>query len=183
MTDPRPGRILYVMTEDLEAIDSAGYAVAWGNSDGWLNPQELQVQMVEKADCLNAIADKHGAKWTHYTTWPLLKAAEWAERQSGTGRWGRRGSIHADGGLKMVPPGAMNMAFTCIPITIPRIPGNLLSYNPATDGIWANHLRHGWAHSLNRKVSPVNWTAVPVCSTITKVLWMNCQRIHRRDSY
>jgi len=55
VADNRPGKIYYVMTEDLEAIDGAGYAKAWGNQNGWLEPKELTVQMVEKAERLNAI--------------------------------------------------------------------------------------------------------------------------------
>ncbi|HWR40088.1 MAG TPA: hypothetical protein VN611_11360 [Patescibacteria group bacterium] len=150
VSDPEPGHIFYVMTEDLEAIDSAGYAIAWGNGNGWLDPEEMKVQMVDKPERLNAIAEKYGAKWTHYTTWPLVKAAEWADRQSKKGRWGevvrslreavRNGAAHGhEYGIHLHAD------------YDPRLAGNLLSYNPAVDGLWANHLRHGWAHTLSRE--------------------------------
>ena len=87
VADPRPGMIYYVMTEDLEPIDSAGYPAAWGNANGWLEPQELSVQMVAKAETVNNIAGKYGAKWTHYIAMPVLQAAGWAATQSSSGQW------------------------------------------------------------------------------------------------
>lgn len=147
IVDNRPGRIYYVMTEDLEAIDGAGYAKAWGNQNGWLEPKELTVQMVEKAERLNAIADTYGAKWTHYIAWPLVKAAEWADRQSATGEWKKAAaaieqSVRAEAGKGHEYGIHMHSDYD------PYLPGNILSYNKELDGIWANHLRHGWSHSI-----------------------------------
>lgn len=145
--DTRPGQIFYVMTEDLEPIDSAGYPVAWGNANGWIDPEELALQMAGKAEALNAIAERYGAKWTHYTAFPVIRAAEWAASRSSSGKWmeavntvknsirqqakrGHEYSIH------------LHMDYD------PKLPGNVLSYSAETDGLWANHLRHGWSHSI-----------------------------------
>lgn len=147
VSDPRPGTIFYVLTDDLEPIDSAGYRAAWGNADGWLQPEELRVQMVAKAEAANAIAERHGARWTHYIAWPVVKAAEWAAGQSGTGQW--------QDAVRMISNSVREQAARGHEYGIhlhcdydPYLPGNVLSYNAAADGLWANHLRHGWAHSL-----------------------------------
>jgi len=150
VADNRPGKVFYVMTDDLEAIDAAGYAVPWGNADGWLQPQELMVQMVTKAERVNAIAEKYGARWTHYIAWPLVNAARWADRQSKTGEWGRAAEAIARSVREQSARGH-EYALHLHSDYDPFLPGNLLSYNAAVDGLWANHLRHGWAHSLGRE--------------------------------
>jgi hypothetical protein len=147
VADNRPGKVFYVMTEDLEAIDSAGYGTAWGNADGWLQPQELTVQMVAKAERVNAIAEQYGARWTHYIAWPLVNAARWAAGQSATGEWQRAADAVARSVRDQAARGH-EYALHLHSDYDPFLPGNLLSYNPAVDGLWANHLRHGWAHSL-----------------------------------
>ncbi len=143
----RPGSVYYVMTEDLEPIDGAGYAKAWGNQDGWLNPEEYQVQMVQKAETLNAIAERHGALWTHYIAWPAVAAAQWAQTQSGTKQWQEvvaniQHSVRQESAKGHEYGVHMHTDYD------PYIPGNVLSYYAGADGLWANHLRHGWAHSL-----------------------------------
>lgn len=145
--DPAPGTIYYVMTDDLEPIDSAGYPVAWGNGNGWLDPEELYIQLVQKPAQMNAIADKYGAKWSHYIAWPAVTAAAWAADRSSTGAWPlviaaieesvRRG---AAAGHEYAPH--LHSDYD------PRLPGNVLSYDPGTDGFWGDHRQHGWAHSL-----------------------------------
>ncbi|WP_312201881.1 hypothetical protein [Anaerospora hongkongensis] len=147
IADNRPGKIFYVMTEDLEAIDGAGYAKAWGNQNGWLEPKELTVQMVEKAERLNAIADTYGAKWTHYIAWPLVKAAEWADRQSGTGEW-KKAAAAIEQSVRAEADKGHEYGIHMHSDYDPYLPGNVLSYNKELDGIWANHLRHGWSHSI-----------------------------------
>ena len=147
VTDPAPGKVFYVMTEDLEPIDAAGYPTAWGNQNGWLDAEEFRVQLIEKAQALNRIAEKHGAFWTHYIAMPVLEAAEWAAAQSKTQEWRKtleavRASIRAE--AKRGHEYALHLHSDYDP----EVPGNVLSYNPATDGFWANHLRHGWAHSF-----------------------------------
>jgi hypothetical protein len=147
ITDPRPGKIFYVMTEDLEPIDSAGYPVAWGNRDGWLEPEELTTQMVQKVEKIDGIADQYGAKWTHYIAWPVIRAAEWAATMSSSGKWPKA--------IEAIKTSVITQAAHGHEYGIhmhsdydPYLPGNVLSYNAATDGLWANHLRHGWAHSI-----------------------------------
>ncbi|MEN6567332.1 MAG: hypothetical protein ABFC57_13635 [Veillonellales bacterium] len=148
VTDHRPGRIFYVMTEDLEPIDSAGYPTAWGNGDGWLEPEEFKTQMVDKAEALNRIAEKHGAKWTHYIAWPAVRAAEWAAGQSTAGQWTETVTAICRSVENQAARGHeygvhMHTDYD------PNLPGNVLSFNPAVDGLWANHLKHGWAHSVS----------------------------------
>lgn len=147
VADPRPGKVFYVMTDDLEAIDSAGYPVAWGDGDGWLQPRELTVQMVDKAAKVNAIAEKYGAKWTHYIAWPLVAAADWAAGQSAAGEW-RTAAEAIRQAVREQAGRGHEYALHLHSDYDPFLPGNVLSYNPAVDGLWANHLRHGWAHSL-----------------------------------
>lgn len=145
--DPTPGAIYYVMTDDLEPIDSAGYGKAWGNGNGWLDPEEFFVQLVQKPQALNAIADKYGAKWTHYIAWTAVEGARWAAARSATGAWPAViAAVQA-----AVQSGAANgheYAPHMHSDYDPRLPGNVLSYDPDTDGFWGDHRRHGWAHSL-----------------------------------
>jgi len=148
VADRRVGKVFYVMTEDLEPIDGAGYPTSWGNSNSWLDPQEFLVQMVHKPEALNRIADKYGAKWTHYIAWPAVKSAQWASKQSQTGQWPKvvsdiQGSV-AQEALRGHEYGIhLHSDYD------PYLPGNVLSYNGAVDGLWANHLKHGWAHSVS----------------------------------
>ncbi len=147
ISDNRPGKILYVMTEDLEAIDSAGYPTEWGNKNGWLEPDEVFVQMVKKPGELNKIAEKYGAKWTHYIAWPIIKAAEWASARSSTGKWPEvikavQQSVRTEAEKGHEYGLHMHSDYD------PYLPGNVLSYNQSVDGFWANHLKHGWAHSI-----------------------------------
>jgi hypothetical protein len=158
VSDPRPGRVFYVMTEDLEAIDAAGYAVAWGNADGWLQPQELVTQMVTKAEKANSIAAKYGAKWTHYIAWPLIRAAEWAGGQSTSGLWPQAAAAVKRSVREQAAAGH-EYALHLHSDYDPYLPGNVLSYNPAVDGLWADHLRHGWAHSLGREGNYNDYTS------------------------
>lgn len=143
----RPGSVYYVMTEDLEPIDGAGYTKAWGNQDGWLNPEEYQVQMVQKAETLNAIAERHGAFWTHYIAWPAVAAAQWAQTQSATKQW-QEVVANIEHSVRQESTKGHEYGVHMHTDYDPYIPGNVLSYYAAADGLWANHLRHGWAHSL-----------------------------------
>ncbi|MDD4600284.1 hypothetical protein SDC9_22938 [bioreactor metagenome] len=146
VSDQRPGKIFYVMTEDLEPIDSAGYPAVWGNKNAWLDPEEYLVQMVNKAEQLNHLADRQGAKWTHYIAWPAVKAAEWAASQSTTGKWQKAISA-IEQSVRSQSGNGHEYGIHLHSDYDPSLPGNVLSYNPAVDGVWANHLKHGWAHS------------------------------------
>lgn len=147
VADNRPGKVFYVMTEDLEPIDGAGYPKAWGNSDSWLEPEEYLGQMVHKSEALNKIAEKYGAKWTHYIAWPAVKAAQWAGKQSRTGEWPKVVSA-IEGAVVEGAGRGHEYGIHFHSDYDPYLPGNVLSYNEAVDGLWANHLKHGWAHSL-----------------------------------
>lgn len=145
--DPEPGTVYYVMTEDLEPMDSAGYAKAWGNANGWLDPEEYITQLVQKAERLNAIAEQYGAKWTHYMAWPAVKAAEWAAGRSTTGQW-QQATLAIRQSVVEQSRHGHEYALHMHSDYDPALPGNVLSYNAAVDGLWANHLHHGWAHSV-----------------------------------
>lgn len=147
VADTSPGRVVYVMTEDLEPMDAAGYPKAWGNQNGWLDAEEFKVQLVDKAEAINRIAEKHGAFWTHYLAMPALAAGEWAAAQSSRPTWRTvldqvRASVRAESGRGHEYALHLHSDYD------PAVPGNVLSYHPPTDGFWANHLRHGWAHSF-----------------------------------
>jgi acyl dehydratase len=93
VADPDPGSIFYVLTEDCETFDGGettgayGPAGVLGNRNGFMDPEEYRVQMIAKPDALNAIAEKHGARWTHFWTAPQRFAAVWAAGRSKTGTW------------------------------------------------------------------------------------------------
>ena len=159
--DPEPGRLFYVLTEDCETFDggartgSYGALAVLGNRNDFMDPEDYRVQMIEKPDALNAIAEKHAARWTHFWTVPQRFAAEWAARRSKTGAWTtliadldesvRRGSrrheyaphVHFDYETESKLP-----------------PQPRLLYDEATDGILPNdyydpatnpdHRYHGW---------------------------------------
>ncbi len=153
VTDPTPGKVFYVMTEDLEPIDAAGYPTAWGNQNGWLDAEEFRVQLIDKAEALNRVAEKHGALWTHYIAMPVLDAGEWAAAQSKKTDW-RKTLDAVRASIKAQSKRGHEYALHLHSDYDPEAPGNVLSYNPATDGFWANHLRHGWAHSFPDEGDP-----------------------------
>jgi hypothetical protein len=147
VTDPAPGKIFYVMTEDLEPMDAAGYPTAWGNQNGWLDAEEFRVQLVDKAEALNRIAEKHGAFWTHYLAMPAMEAGEWAAKLSAKTAW-RTTLDQVKASVRAESKRGHEYALHLHSDYDPEVPGNVLSYDSATDGFWANHMRHGWAHSF-----------------------------------
>lgn len=150
VADTRSGKVYYVMTEDLEAIDSAGYGVAWGNANGWLDAEELTIQMVRKAERLNAIADRYQAKWTHYIAWPLVKAAQWSSQQSSSGKW-QQFIVAMKRSIQTQTASGHEYAIHMHSDYDPLLKGNIISYNKLTDGFWGNHLCHGWAHVVSEE--------------------------------
>ena len=149
VTDNNQGKIYYVMTDDLEPADGAGYEFNWGNKNSWLDPEEYSVQMADKAEKLNAIADKYGAKWTHYTAVPALIAGEWASKQSNKTLW-----LQALNKIKQsIKKQSVNHEYAVHMHSDydPYLPENVLSYDPDTDGLWGNHLNHGWAHLISQE--------------------------------
>lgn len=148
VVDPRPGRLFYVLTEDLEPMDSAGYPNRHtGNRNAWLDPEEFRVQLIDKSEALNRIAERYGAKWSHYIAWPVVFGAEWAARQSSTGAWEQ---VIADLEASVVREAAKGHQYTPhLHIDYDyRLPNTFLSYHEPTDGFWANHREHGWAHQV-----------------------------------
>lgn len=96
VADPEPGCIYYILTNDCETFDGGERTgdyrdnpqwFAMGNRNNFMDPQEYRVQMVEKPEALNLIAEKHGAAWTHFWCTSQRAAAEWAAGQSATGQW------------------------------------------------------------------------------------------------
>jgi hypothetical protein len=91
--DHTPAKILYVLTEDCETFDggentgSYGDMKVLGNYNNVMDTEEYRIQMIDKPNTLNRIAEKHGARWTHFWTATQLFAAQWAAKQSQTGAW------------------------------------------------------------------------------------------------
>ena len=164
VADPDEGRIYYVLTEDCETFDggelTGDYStlpdlLAMHNRNNFMDPEEYRWQMVEKPNAMNRIADKYGAKWTHFWCTSQYFAAEWAARQSSTGQWPRilellRESIRR-GCVRHEYAPHIHFGFepdSALP------PQPRLRYDPATDGIIPNefydpvtnpqHRYHGW---------------------------------------
>ena len=176
VTDPVPGKIFYVMTEDLEPMDAAGYPTAWGNQNGWLDAEEFRVQLIGKAEALNRIAEKHGAFWTHYLAMPVLEAGEWAATLSAKQDW-RLALDQVRQSVRAESKRGHEYALHLHSDYDPEVAGNILSYHAATDGFWANHLRHGWAHSF-----PVEGDANQR-STRTGVLFHHLKELNKLTLY
>ena len=93
VADPEHGTLFYVLTEDCETFDGGektgdyGAAGELGNRNNFMDPEEYRIQMIAKPEALNAIAERHGARWTHFWTATQRFAAQWAARQSKTGAW------------------------------------------------------------------------------------------------
>ena len=144
--DIEPGQIFYVMTDDLEVIDAAGYPKSWGSRQAWITSEEIYVQMKAKAEKLNAIAEQYGALWTHYLALPILRAAQ-EMVIAGCDGWKAIVSAVNDSVRTQAEHGheyGLHMHSDYDPL----LPGNTLSINFTLGGFWANHLRHGWAHNV-----------------------------------
>ena len=159
--DESPPQLFYVLTEDCETFDGGGltgdYGAArvLGNHNDFMDPEDYRVQMIEKPNALNSIAEKHGAFWTHFWTVPQRYAAIWASRQSTTGAWDdivrdldesvRQGSrrheyaphIHFDFEPDSRLPPQPRLRFD--PGTDGFLPNDY--YNPKTN---PDHQYHGW---------------------------------------
>ena len=120
-----------------------------------MDPEDDRLQMIEKPHRMNEVAEKYGARWTHFFTATQRFAAAWAAEQSSSGAWPR---LIADLD-ESVRRGAVRHEYA------PHIhfdyePGSQLPpqprlvYNPATDGILPNdyydhitnpeHRHHDW---------------------------------------
>lgn len=87
------GKLFYVLTEDCETFDGGERTGHYphidfmGNRNDFMDPEDYRIQMIEKPDALNRIAEQHGARFTHFWTATQRFAAEWAARNSTTGAW------------------------------------------------------------------------------------------------
>jgi len=147
--DPNPGRTFYLLTEDCETFDggplTGNYrgAEALGNHNNFMDPEDYRFQMIHKPARLNEIAERHGARWTHFYAATQRFAAQWAARQSPTGEWDRLiaemdASVRAGSSLHEYAP---HIHFDYEPdSSLPPQPR--LVYDPATDGILPNDYYH-----------------------------------------
>lgn len=161
VTDPRPGKVYYVLTEDCETFDGGeqtgdyGANKILGNHNNWMDPEEYRIQMIEKPDALNRIAERYGAHWTHFWTATQRFAAAWAAARSPAETWtalltaldrsillgSRRHEYAAHIHFDFEPDSALP-------------PQPRLLYDPQTDGILPHeyyhpttnrwHMYHGW---------------------------------------
>ena len=155
--DPNPGRTFYLLTEDCETFDggplTGNYrgSEALGNHNNFMDPQDYRVQMIAKPGRLNQIAERHGARWTHFYTATERFAAEWAARQSRTGEWDRviaemDESVRAGSQLHEYCP---HIHFDYEPgSSLPPQPR--LVYDAATDGILPNDYYHPETNPTHR---------------------------------
>lgn len=156
--DPRPGRIFYLLTEDCETFDGGpktgdyGPMAVLGNQNNVMDPEEYRLQMIDKPRRMNEIADRYGAKWTHFWCATQRFAVDWASAQSTTGSWPRL-ATDLDASIRQ---GAENHEYA------PHIhfdyepdsqlpPQPRLTYDEETDGILPNDYwdaetnpRHHW---------------------------------------
>ena len=178
--DPHPGRTFYLLTEDCETFDggplTGNYrgSEALGNHNNFMDPEDYRVQMILKPARLNAIAERYGARWTHFYAATQRFGAQWAARQSHTGEWDRLiadmdDSVRVGSQLHEYAP---HIHFDYEPdSSLPPQPR--LVYDPSTDGILPNdyyhpetnptHCYHDWDGSA-RGISYIktlgDWTAL-----------------------
>lgn len=165
VSDTNPGVIYYILTEDCETFDGGektgdyGEMKVLGNCNNFMDPEDYRIQMIEKPDALNKIAEKYGASWTHFWTVPQKFAAQWASNQSDKGEWKkliddldesiRKGSrrheyaphIHFDFEPDSYLPPQPRLIYD------PEIDGILPNeyYDPISN---KNHKYHGWDGSI-----------------------------------
>jgi len=161
VADPNPGRTFYLLTEDCETFDggplTGNYAGAedLGNHNNFMDPEDYRIQMILKPNRMNQIAERHGARWTHFYAATQRFGAEWAAKQSATGEWDRivremDEAVRAGSRLHEYCP---HIHFDYEPDS--RLPPQpRLVYDTATDGILPNqyydpvtnptHCYHDW---------------------------------------
>jgi hypothetical protein len=147
--DPKPGRTFYLLTEDCETFDggalTGSYAgsESFGNHNNFMDPEEYRVQMIHKPDRLNQIAERHGARWTHFYAATQRFAAEWAAQRSSTGEWTRI-AAEMDAAVRagsVAHEYAPHIHFDYEPDS-KLAPQPRLVYNAETDGILPNDYYH-----------------------------------------
>lgn len=160
VADPQPGRIYYLLTEDCETFDGGELTgdyhalpelLAMHNRNNFMDPDEYRWQMVEKPNAMNRIADKHGAKWTHFWCVSQFSAAQWAAGQSATGQWPQILALLQDSVRRGCTRHeyAPHIHFGFEPDSkLPPRPR--LLYDPQTDGIIPNEFYHPVTNTLHR---------------------------------
>jgi hypothetical protein len=157
--DPNPGRTFYLLTEDCETFDGgpltgdyASYGMAhFGNQNNFMDPEDYRIQMIRKPNRINQIAERHGAKWTHFYAATQRFGAEWAATQSNTGEWPKvleemDESVRAGAKLHEYSP---HIHFDYEPKSaLPPQPR--LIYDAATDGIIPNDYYHPETNPTHR---------------------------------
>ena len=157
--DPNPGRTFYLLTEDCETFDggpeTGDYASrgmdGYGNRNNWMDPEDYRVQMILKPNRLNEIAERHGARWTHFYAATQRFGAEWAAGQSATGEWGRivaemDAAVRAGSARHEYCP---HIHFDYEPDSALE-PQPRLLYDRKTDGILPNHYYHPETNPTHR---------------------------------
>ncbi|HUK15600.1 MAG TPA: hypothetical protein VLW65_04270 [Bryobacteraceae bacterium] len=198
----QPGRVFYVLNEDCETFDGGpltgnyGASSVLGNANNFMDPEDYRIQMVEKPARMNEIADRHGARWTHFWCVPQRFAADWAAAQSTTGAWPqiaaaldesvRRGSARHEY--------APHIHFDYEPDSR-HPPQPRLLYDAATDGILPNqyydpltnprHHYHDWDGSARgisyvKELGDLTATDSKAGSLYKCVLYLARQQANRR---
>jgi len=159
--DPNPGRTFYLLTEDCETFDggplTGNYAgnEDLGNHNNFMDPEDYRVQMILKPARMNAIAERHGARWTHFYAATQRFAADWAAAQSTTGEW-KKVAAEMDAAVRagsQLHEYAPHIHYDYEPDSA-LAPQPRLVYDRATDGILPNdyydpqtnptHRYHDW---------------------------------------
>jgi hypothetical protein len=159
VADTNPGRTFYLLTEDCETFDggpltgdypSRGMHI-YGNQNNFMDPEDYRVQMILKPARLNQIAERHGARWTHFYAATQRFGAEWAATQSSTGEWNRVLAEMDDS----VRAGSLRHEY-CPHIHFDYEPDSALPpqprllYDAATDGILPNDYYHPETNPTHR---------------------------------
>jgi hypothetical protein len=159
--DPNPGRAFYILTEDCETFDGGPRTGDYpelgplGNQNNFMDPEDYRTQMILKMERMNEIAERHGARFTHFYAITQRFAVDWATAQSRTGEWPRiaaemDASVRRGSKLHEYCP---HIHFDYEPDS-PLPPQPRLLYDAATDGILPNqywdpktnptHCYHDW---------------------------------------
>lgn len=143
--DPNPGRAYYLLSEDCETFDGGPLTGDYktlgecGNQNNFMDPEDYRVQMIQKPARMNEIAERYGARWTHFFCATQRFAADWAARQSATGVWPQIAAELDDSirGHSAKHEYAPHVHFDYEPDS-PVEPQPRLVYDQATDGILPN---------------------------------------------
>ena len=155
--DPNPGRTFYLLTEDCETFDggplTGNYAgnEDLGNHNNFMDPEDYRCQMILKPARMNAIAERYGARWTHFYAATQRFGAEWAASQSTTGEWKKvvaemDAAVRAGSRLHEYAP---HIHFDYEPDST-LAPQPRLVYDAATDGILPNDYYHPETNPTHR---------------------------------